>query len=268
MVDGCDANYDPVCGCDGETYGNDCERLQFGGVSLDHEGACKAPSCEPMNAAGEGPCDLELGWLWNAEACISISGCNCEGEDCDALFSGLAECEEAHAECVKPYDPCAKKSCGDACTLCAPDDKDCVETEEVKTCNAQGVCVGGGPGFCDDNVDIKIFSCGDNEIPSDPFSIDAASIEADTLFLTVTYSGGCEDHEFLACFDEFANFKQVSVTVGHDANNDPCDGVESKQLAIDLILIQEDFLAKTGEPKAELEITVNDMPEPLIYTFP
>lgn len=38
------------------------------------------------------------------------------------------------------YDPCAGKACGEMCKLCAPDDKDCVETAVVKQCNASGQC--------------------------------------------------------------------------------------------------------------------------------
>ncbi|HEX4408582.1 MAG TPA: Kazal-type serine protease inhibitor family protein [Xanthobacteraceae bacterium] len=35
----CSMIYLPVCGCDGKTYGNDCERQQAG-VSLAHDGKC------------------------------------------------------------------------------------------------------------------------------------------------------------------------------------------------------------------------------------
>lgn len=37
--DNCVKIYKPVCGCDGETYGNVCE-AQMGGVDIAHAGAC------------------------------------------------------------------------------------------------------------------------------------------------------------------------------------------------------------------------------------
>jgi hypothetical protein len=47
-----------------------------------------------------------------------------------------------------PYEPCAGKTCGDACTACAPNDPDCVETAVVKACDPSGQCVAASTSAC------------------------------------------------------------------------------------------------------------------------
>ena len=47
-----------------------------------------------------------------------------------------------------PYEPCANKSCGDICTICAPGDDDCVETTEIKACDPEGACVSDTGDLC------------------------------------------------------------------------------------------------------------------------
>lgn len=42
------------------------------------------------------------------------------------------------------FNDCEDKEEGDACTLCAPDDDDCVETMEIKVCNADLECSSNG----------------------------------------------------------------------------------------------------------------------------
>lgn len=42
IPEACNAEYNPVCGCDGKTYGNACEAARAG-VSLDRYGKCKSP---------------------------------------------------------------------------------------------------------------------------------------------------------------------------------------------------------------------------------
>lgn len=44
-----------------------------------------------------------------------------------------------------PYLPCAGRTCGDACTLCAPGDPSCVETAVSKQCDLDGVCRASAP---------------------------------------------------------------------------------------------------------------------------
>ncbi len=84
-------------GC--ECEGDDCGRLY---ASEDECAAsvsgCPA-LCTPMDVHEVGTCERVLGWSWDGQDCKSLSGCECEGTDCDKLFVSPDDCLAAHARC-------------------------------------------------------------------------------------------------------------------------------------------------------------------------
>jgi hypothetical protein len=132
--DGCADVWDPVCGCDNVTYGNDCER-QIAGVWAAYRGEC-GPSCfagDPYGVCDEGEfcegpenfCDImgaagwctepdrSCGYLWDPV-------CGCDGEtysnDCERQMAGVwlryrGPCEEPPPPvriCGLDYEPCPR----------------------------------------------------------------------------------------------------------------------------------------------------------------
>ncbi|MBM4318820.1 MAG: hypothetical protein FJ125_02425, partial [Deltaproteobacteria bacterium] len=107
----CPLDLQPVCGCDGRTYGNNCWRVHQG-AALDHPGACRPLPCGDL-----------------AEGCV-------EGEICDVIGCGAG----AQAHCVL-FPDCSENveiSCGcDGVTYL----RDCTRTQQGVARERMGACM-------------------------------------------------------------------------------------------------------------------------------
>ena len=91
---GCDLNYQPVCGCDGKVHGNECGAY-LEGTDLNVWGGCTPP--QGMFSCGPWFCDLpysycqvqisDVGGIPNTYTCKPLlSGCG-STPSCDCLSS-------------------------------------------------------------------------------------------------------------------------------------------------------------------------------------
>lgn len=60
-----------------------------------------------------------IGVVWDGDSCTTLSGCSCEGADCDDLYDSQRECQRDNIECG------ATVRCGGFGGIQCPDDMYC-----------------------------------------------------------------------------------------------------------------------------------------------
>ncbi len=137
----CPRLWDPVCGCDGNTYANACEAARAG-VSIRNRGACMPDRCTgnancPAGyycAKAEGDCQGEGMCQERPEACIAIWDpvCGCDGN----TYSNACYAASAGVN-VEHRGPCVPPACREN-TGC-PAGQYCAKSQG--NCNGEGTCL-------------------------------------------------------------------------------------------------------------------------------
>ena len=120
----CPTLFLPVCGCDGNTYVNACEAVNYGGVTSYTDGECTTQVCLPIpTGVNFGLCDMALGIAMTDSGCVSLSGCGFIGTDgidyTNAFFTSSYACINSCISDTTLVIPCIDSTLIDMTLDCA-----------------------------------------------------------------------------------------------------------------------------------------------------
>ena len=110
-----------------------------------------------------------------------------------------------------------------------------------------------------------------DQFGTDAYTLNSATITDDTLNISVSYSGGCEDHQFTLVVSEafLESFPvQLPVSIAHDANGDTCEAYPTESYRFDLTPIKTMYQKAYRQEAGTIVLRLKDAPEGnLIYEF-
>lgn len=122
----------------------------------------------------------------------------------------------------------------------------------------------GGSGQTNSNIRLKA-SIGEIGQLSDPVTISAIRIEGNILFIEVSYSGGCNAHQFEIIGSNMIAkslppIRQIQLV--HESNNDKCESLIKQTLEIDI-----KDLAYKQEAGSKIILTLDGWKESIEYVY-
>ena len=106
---------------------------------------------------------------------------------------------------------------------------------------------------------------------TDEYALNSAAITDDTLNISVSYSGGCEDHQFtLVVSDTFLESfpVQLHASLTHNANGDTCEAYPTENYRFDLTPIKKMYQTAYRQEAGTIILQLKDAPDgELIYEF-
>ena len=133
--------------------------------------------------------------------------------------------------------------------------------------------IGKGDDAADDvgNIGTVAFGFTPDTWGTDAYTINAATLQGDTLTINVSYSGGCETHAFtLVAEQRFLESLpvQLHVSLAHNANGDTCKALITEDLHFDLTTIKEVYQKVYRKDTGTIALWLKDAPlSDLFYDF-
>ena len=116
-----------------------------------------------------------------------------------------------------------------------------------------------------------VFGLTADEWGTDAYTINAATLEGDTLRVNVSYSGGCETHAFTLVAEQrfLESFPvQLRVSIAHNANGDRCDALITGDYHFDLTPLKEAYQKGYRKDEGTIVLRLKDAPpSDLFYDF-
>ncbi len=106
---------------------------------------------------------------------------------------------------------------------------------------------------------------------TDEYTLNSATITEDTLNISVSYSGGCETHQFTLVVSEtfLESFPvQLHAFLAHNANGDTCEAYPTDNYRFDLTPIKTMYQEAYRQEAGTIILRLKDAPDgELVYEF-
>lgn len=101
------------------------------------------------------------------------------------------------------------------------------------------------------------------------YEVNAVALVGDTLTVSVSYGGGCEDHTFTTCWPDGSFMEsspvQASLELFHEDNDDACDAWLTEDVAVDLLPLKEAWQAAYAQSSGTIIVHLGG--ESVTYSF-